>query len=149
MFKTLDFRQALKERLRASSQSQSLTPPGSGNKKIIVKKEIIPQIKSPVLTPVKWLTPRKRKKMFGRPKIRSEKRKILDFDNNKLNVIKEESNNNSNQRLLGSLSSTLLDIQYFESRKKDSDGRTSLNWVQTRSGQMPDFVVKWCFLIRF
>jgi len=94
------YRQALKERLRASSQSQSLTPPGSGNKKNIVKKEIIPQTKSPVLTPVKWLTPRKRRKMFGRPKIRSEKRKILDFDNNKLNVIKEESNNNSNQRLL-------------------------------------------------
>lgn len=126
------YRQALKERLRASSQSQSLTPPGSGNKKIIVKKEIIPQIKSPVLTPVKWLTPRKRKKMFGRPKIRSEKRKILDFDNNKLNVIKEESNNNSNQRLLESLLSNCHVLRHPGIRKevesKVNCGPTSKNF---------------------
>lgn len=112
------YRQALKERLRASSQSQSLTPPGTGNKKNSVKKEIIPQTKSPILSPVKWLTPRKRTKMFGRPKIRSEKRKILDFDNNKLNVIKEESNNNSNQRLLESLLSNCHVLRHPGIRKE-------------------------------
>ena len=68
------YRQALKERLRASSQTQSLTPPK------VAKIEAF-ETKSPILSPVKWLTPKTRKKLFGRPKIRSERR-ILDFDNN-------------------------------------------------------------------
>ena len=68
------YRQALKERLRASSQTQSLTPPKAPKIEPI-------ETKSPILSPVKWLTPKTRKKLFGRPKIRSEKR-ILDFDNN-------------------------------------------------------------------
>ena len=68
------YRQALKERLRASSQSASLSPPPSKKAKL--------ETKSPILSPVKWLTPKTRKKLFGRPKIRSEGRRILDFDNN-------------------------------------------------------------------
>jgi len=112
------YRQCLKERLRASSQKQSLKPPGIENKKNIVKKESIQQTKSPILSPVKWLTPNKQRKMFGRPKIRSEKRKILDFDNNKLKVIKEESNNNSNQRLLESLLSNCHVLRHPGIRKE-------------------------------
>ena len=69
------YRQALKERLRASSQTQSLSPPPSS-------KAVPLETKSPILSPVKWLTPKTRKKLFGRPKIRSEGRRILDFDNN-------------------------------------------------------------------
>merc|ERR1712173_256870 len=87
-------------------------------RKILSKKESIPQTKSPILSPVKWLTPNKQRKMFGRPKIRSEKRKILDFDNNKLNVIKEESNNNSNQRLLESLLSNCHVLRHPGIRKE-------------------------------
>lgn len=87
------YRQALKERLRASSQSQSLAPPKRPHKETAL------QTKSPILSPVKWLTPRTRKKMFGRPKIRSEKR-VLDFDNN-LKVIGCCST--TNHKLLASL----------------------------------------------
>jgi len=139
------YRQALKERLRASSQSQSLTPPR--NQKNNVKKEIIPQTKSPVLSPVKWLTPTKRRKMFGRPKIRSEKRKILDFDNNKLKVIKEESNNNSNQRLLESLLSNCHVLRHPGIRKEVESnvncGPTSKNFdVKDEFWEPPSSCIK-------
>ncbi len=90
------YRQALKERLRASSKNQSLA--------LTPKKEHAEvasiEIKSPVLSPVKWLTPKTQTRMFGRPKIRKEKR-VLDFDNN-LKVIKEE-NENHDRKLLESL----------------------------------------------
>jgi len=97
------YRQALKERLRASSQLQSQSLP-----KIIKKQEKdgnIPDTKSPLLSPVKWLSPKTCKKLFGRPKIRTERR-VLDFDNN-LKVIKEEDPGvnaiGPNQKLLQSL----------------------------------------------
>ena len=97
------YRQALKERLRASSQLQSQSLP-----KIIKKQEKdgnIPDTKSPLLSPVKWLSPKTCKKLFGRPKIRTERR-VLDFDNN-LKVIKEEdpgvNSIGPNQKLLQSL----------------------------------------------
>lgn len=91
------YRQALKERLRASSQQfLSLTKDATSNEKI--KAEMM--TKSPILSPVKWLTPKTRKKMFGQPKIRHEKR-VLDFDNN-LSVIKEEEHEH-NHKLLRSL----------------------------------------------
>jgi len=108
------YRQALKERLRASSQTKSLTPPANKN---VVKKEVI-ETKSPIVSPVKWLTPRKRQKIFGRPKIRKEHKKILDFDNNKLKVIRKESNNNSNQRLLESLLSNCHVLRHPGIRKE-------------------------------
>jgi len=97
------YRQALKERLRASSQLQSQSLP-----KIIKKQEKddnIPDTKSPLISPVKWLSPKTCKKLFGRPKIRTERR-VLDFDNN-LKVIKEEDPGvnaiGPNQKLLQSL----------------------------------------------
>jgi len=108
------YRQTLKERLRARTQTKSLTPPSTKNES---KKEVI-ETKSPIVSPVKWLTPRKRRKMFGRPKIRAEHRKIIDFDNNKLKVIKEESNNNSNQRLLESLLSNCHVLRHPGIRKE-------------------------------
>ena len=86
------YRQALKERLRASSQVKSLTVNKSSS-----QQENNQPTKSPTVSPVKWLTPKTRKKMFGRPKIRTEKR-ILDFDNN-IKVVK----GNDNQKLLQSL----------------------------------------------
>merc|ERR1711993_134217 len=69
-----NYRQALKERLRASSQVQSRIVPA-----IQTKKEV--KTKSPKISPVKWLTPKTCKRLFGRPKIRAERR-VLDFDNN-------------------------------------------------------------------
>ena len=108
------YRQALKERLRASSQRLSLTPPK-------------PPTKSPQVSPVKWLTPRTRKKMFGRPKIRAEKtRRLIDFDNN-LQVIKEEQSNrhNNNQKLLASLI-TNCHVLRHPGIKKEVEAKISL-----------------------
>ncbi len=76
------YRQALKERLRASSISASYL--SKTNAAAPSKKRPPPTtpIKSPAVTPVKWLTPKTCRKYFGRPKVRSEQRKVLDFDNN-------------------------------------------------------------------
>lgn len=60
------YRQALKERLRASSQKLA---PNSNNDQ---------ETKSPVVTPVKWLSPNTCRRLFGRPHVRTEKRS-LDF----------------------------------------------------------------------
>ena len=74
------YRQALKERLRASSYAKTNYYKTKANTKP-ASAAAATKTYSPQVSPCKWMTDSQRKKMFGRPKVRTE----LFKDDDKVN----------------------------------------------------------------
>lgn len=66
------YRQALKERLRASSYAKTNYYKTKANTKTASAAAAATKTYSPQVSPCKWMTDSQRKKMFGRPKVRTE-----------------------------------------------------------------------------